>query len=416
MLQKGCPMEHATSEHQVVIVGGGIAGGSLAFALASTGHDVTVLEATEHFDDRVRGESIMPWGVREAQQLGVAPILEAAGAHTAGLWRRYGEGTPPRDVPVGLLIPGVAGSLNLHHPTACQALLDAAVRAGATVERGVTRVEVISGARPLITYRVGDEARRVDAAVVVGADGRGSAVRRAVGIELERQDADGFVAGLLVEGVEGAADHDAVCDHALGLFLLIHQGAGRARAYHVVPPALRTRYAGAGGAQQFLRDAAAVGGPVGAMMTSARAAGPCAAVPGTDTWTPTPYVDGVVLVGDAAGHNDPTAGCGLSIAMRDVRIVRDLIIAGAQRHADFESYGAERTERMRRLRLVADVINAGCVVSGPDRTQRRARLDAALSEMHPALFPLILGMYAGPETIPAELGDGTAAYDLLRAA
>ena len=359
---------------------------------------------------------MMPWGVREAQQLGVAPLLEAAGAHTAGLWRRYGEGAPPRDVPVGLLIPGVAGSLNLHHPTACQALLDAAARAAASVERGVADAKVIRGARPLVTYRVGDAVRRVDAAVVVGADGRGSAVRRAVGIELERQEADGFVAGLLVEGVRGAADHDAVCDHELGLFLLIHQGAGRARAYHVVPPELRTRYAGAGGAQQFLRDAAAIDGPIGAMMTTARAAGPCAAVAGTDTWTPAPYVDGVVLVGDAAGHNDPTAGCGLSIAMRDVRIVRDLIIEGAQRGADFESYGAERTERMRRLRLVADVINAGCVVPGPDRTQRRARLDAALSEMHPALFPLILGMYAGPEVIPAELSDGTAAHELLRAA
>jgi menaquinone-9 beta-reductase len=409
-------MESNTSERQVVIVGGGIAGGSLAFALASAGQDVLVLEATERFDDRVRGESMMPWGVREAQQLGVAPVLEAAGAHTARFWRRHGEGVPPRDVPVGLLVPGVAGSLNLHHPTACQAVLDAAIGAGASVERGVAAVEVAGGARPLVTYRVGDAHRRVTAALVVGADGRGSAVRRAVGIDLQRQEADGFVAGLLVDGVDGVADHDTVSDHELGLFLLIHQGGGRARAYHVVPPALRTRYAGVGGTEQFLRDAVAIDGPVGAMMAPARAVGPCAAVAGTDTWTPTPYVDGVVLVGDAAGHNDPTAGCGLSIAMRDARIVRDLILEGAQRDADFESYGAERTERMRRLRLVADVINAACVVPGPDRTQRRARLDAALSEMHPALFPLILGMYAGPEVIPAELDDGAGAFELLSTA
>ena len=54
-------MEQDTTEHQVVIVGGGIAGGALAFALASAGLDVLVLEATEHFDDRVRGEIIRPW-------------------------------------------------------------------------------------------------------------------------------------------------------------------------------------------------------------------------------------------------------------------------------------------------------------------------------------------------------------------
>lgn len=409
-------MTQRTETRQVVIVGGGIAGGSLAFALASAGHDVLVLEATEVFDDRVRGESMMPWGVHEAQQLGVASVLEAAGAHIAPLWRRYGEGAPPRDVPVGLLVPGVAGSLNLHHPTACHALLEAATGAGASVVRGVTDVDVTGGARPTVTYRVGSGHRRVAATVVVGADGRGSAVRRGAGIELERQEADGFVAGLLVEGVGGIADHDAVCDHDLGLFLLIHHGGGRARAYHVVPPTLRTRYAGEDGVQQFLQDAAAVGGPVGAMMRTARAAGPCAAVAGTDTWTPAPYVDGVVLVGDAAGHNDPTAGCGLSIAMRDARIVRDLIVAGAQRQADFESYGAERMERMRRLRLIADVINAACVAPGPDRSHRRALFDAALSEMHPGIFPLILGMYAGPDVIPAGFGDGITADELLRAA
>ncbi len=401
---------------QVVIVGGGIAGSSLAFSLARAGRDVVVLEASEHFDDRVRGESMMPWGVREAQNLGVASVLLAAGAHTAGLWRRYGEGSVPRDVPVGLLIPGVNGSLNLHHPTACQALLDAAVHAGATVQRGVVDVNILRGARPVVTYRHDDTQRQVSTSIVVGADGRGSAVRRAIGVKLERQEADGFVAGLLVEGIEGATDHDVVCDHDLGLLLLMHQCGGRARAYFVVLPALRSRYAGFDGAVQFLQDATAVDGAVGATMSTARAIGRCGAVAGTDTWTAAPYVDGVVLVGDAAGHNDPTAGCGLSIALRDVRIVRDLILDGAQRSADFDSYGAERMERMRRLRLVADLINTACVVPGPDRTLRRQRFDSALSEMHPTLFPLILGMYAGPEIIPADLCDGVAARQFLQAA
>ncbi len=409
-------MEHHTTERQVVVVGGGIAGGSLAYALATAGLDVLVLEATDHFDDRVRGESMMPWGVREAQKLGVAPVFLAAGAHTAGLWRRYAEGALPRDIPIGLLVPGVAGSLNLHHPTACQALLDAAVEAGATVQRGVAELDVVPGVRPLVTYRLDGNDRRVSATVVVGADGRGSAVRRAVGIGLERQEADGFVAGLLVEGLEGSADHDAVCDTDRGLFLLMHQGDGRARAYHVVAPDFRKRYTGSGGAEQFLLDAVDVGGPVGAMMATAAAAGRSAAVAGTDTWTATPFVDGVVLVGDAAGHNDPTVGCGLSIAMRDARIVRDLLIDGGHRSADFHSYGAERTERMRRLRTLADVVNAGCMVPGPDRTRRRHAFDAAITEMHPALFPMVLGMYAGPEVIPAELTDGRAAFELLRTA
>lgn len=46
----------------VVIVGGGIAGSSLAYALASEGRSVTVLESSVEYQDRVRGESMLPWG------------------------------------------------------------------------------------------------------------------------------------------------------------------------------------------------------------------------------------------------------------------------------------------------------------------------------------------------------------------
>ena len=46
----------------VVIVGGGIAGSSLAYALASAGRRVTVLESSVEYEDRVRGETVMPWG------------------------------------------------------------------------------------------------------------------------------------------------------------------------------------------------------------------------------------------------------------------------------------------------------------------------------------------------------------------
>ena len=53
-------------------------------------------------------------------------------------------------------------------------------------------------------------------------------------------------------------------------------------------------------------------------------------IPATTPGPQTPYVDGVVLIGDAAGHNDPIIGQGLSIALRDARIVRDLVLDGAR--------------------------------------------------------------------------------------
>ena len=78
----------------VVIVGGGIGGGALATALAGDGLDVIVLEASEVYEDRVRGESMLPWGVKEAKELGVEPALLEAGAKVAGTWFHYDQDTP----------------------------------------------------------------------------------------------------------------------------------------------------------------------------------------------------------------------------------------------------------------------------------------------------------------------------------
>lgn len=402
------PQLNAPSGADIVIVGGGIAGAALATTLARVGRQVLVLESTEVFRDRVRGESMMPWGVAEAQALGVVDLLHAAGAHIAPLWKRYSEGDAvARDLPVGRLIPGVGGSLNLHHPVACQALLDAAAQAGATVIRGVRNMVVVPGANPSLSYWHGDGEHAntvsIKASLVVGADGRGSAVRRCAGIVLQQQEATAYVAGLLLEGVAGPDGYDVVMEHDLGVCLLLRQGGGRARAYHIVPPEHRKRYAGDGGGARFLADAAAPGSPLAPVLTDARSIGPCGAVPGTDTWTDRPYADGVVLIGDAAGHNDPSVGCGLSIAMRDARVVRDLVLAGARRADDFTPYGAERLERMRRLRLIGDLIAAATVEAGGNRSTRRRHFAHAMATMDADIFPLVLGMFAGPETIPAHL-------------
>jgi 2-polyprenyl-6-methoxyphenol hydroxylase-like FAD-dependent oxidoreductase len=124
------------NQAEVVVIGGGIAGASLAYALASAGKDVAVLEASVKYEDRVRAEQMHPWGVKEARDLGVEQILLDAGGRVARLWRQYVEGAPaPGDLPVSMMVPGVEGTLNMRHPDACQALLDAAARAGARVEQ-----------------------------------------------------------------------------------------------------------------------------------------------------------------------------------------------------------------------------------------------------------------------------------------
>ena len=67
--------------YDIVTVGGGLGGAAIAIAMAKTGASVLVLESSSEFRDRVRGESLLPWGVGEAQELGIYDALVEAGAH-----------------------------------------------------------------------------------------------------------------------------------------------------------------------------------------------------------------------------------------------------------------------------------------------------------------------------------------------
>ena len=42
-----------------------------------------MLEASQEYEDKVRGESLLPWGVKEARELGVEKTLFDGGAHVA---------------------------------------------------------------------------------------------------------------------------------------------------------------------------------------------------------------------------------------------------------------------------------------------------------------------------------------------
>ena len=126
-----------------------------------------------------------------------------AGAHVTPVWKQYLEGAGAvGDIPMAMMVPDIPGSLNLRHPDACQALLDAATDAGATVVRGVRDVTLAGGSSPTVTYGTNGQATELRATLVVGADGRASTVRKQAGITLDRQEPMSYIAGLLVDDLE----------------------------------------------------------------------------------------------------------------------------------------------------------------------------------------------------------------------
>jgi flavin-dependent dehydrogenase len=62
----------------VIFVGGGIAGSSLAGVLARGGLGVLVVEKEPRFRDRVRGEATWPWGVSHALTAGLGELFAQA--------------------------------------------------------------------------------------------------------------------------------------------------------------------------------------------------------------------------------------------------------------------------------------------------------------------------------------------------
>ncbi|MEX2394734.1 MAG: FAD-dependent monooxygenase, partial [Actinomycetota bacterium] len=224
----------------------------------------------------------------------------------------------------------------------------------------------------------------------------------------------GMIAGLLVEPAEPLPDHDIVATEGDITLLSFLQPEGRTRLYILMRPEARGRYTGRDGASKFLAEARLRCLPMADALADGTAAGPCATYPGDDAWTAQPFTDGVVLIGDAAGYNNPIIGQGLSLSMRDVRIVSDALTDNDDWSADiFRPYAEERLERMRRVRLTAN-LGTKAFVGFPGDPEARMNFTAKRT-MDPVSMQGFLTVFAGPEMAPAEAFDEDAIGELLRA-
>jgi len=249
--------------------------------------------------------------------------------------------------------------------------------------------------------------------LVVGADGRDSAIRRQACIPLHATEPRLMGAGLLIED-PGRWPKDQVAIGTQGdlVFFILPQGAERMRLYLLYSIDQRRRFAGATAQRTFLDSFPFACLPESESIARATPPGPCAAYPMNDTWTDCPVGQGLVLIGDAAGYSDPNIAQGLSIAMRDVRILSELLLASPDWSPNaLRAYADERAERMRRLRFcnaVATTLRGDFGSEGRERRRRALRLMQA----EPALGLWRRAYLAGPESVPASAFDESV-YDRL---
>jgi 2-polyprenyl-6-methoxyphenol hydroxylase-like FAD-dependent oxidoreductase len=398
----GIALEHT----DIVIVGGGIGGCSLGAKLARSGLTTLILERENEYVDRVRGEWIAPWGVVELKALDLyEPLIEAGGHH---LKRSigYDELLSPAEAEANSfsldLIEGIPGPLTIEHVTLQHVALAQAQKYGAIVKRGVSSVEVTQGTNPRVRYSHEGKLCEHQCRLIVGADGRTSSVRRQIGLKLEEDPVDHLIAGLLVENAHSwPEDLQSIGKVGDIQYLIFPQGGGRVRLYVDYDITDRQRFSGEAGAATMLAAFDMPCVPNSKAIAGGTPCGPCRSNPSQDAWIDNPSVDGVILMGDAAGYNDPINGQGVSVACRDARMLADILMTHKDWHGGiFAPYLEERIERMRRLRQAARFTTLLNARFGPEAEAARVRARRRMMD-DPQLMMIMLTPIVGPEAIDA---------------
>ncbi len=380
----------------VLIVGGGLAGATLALILAKNGIDVIILEKEVEYRDRVRGEVLLPWGSVEAKALGIYDLLLSSCAREFEYEVDYleGEGTPPRDYRA--TTPHQTCGLAFHHPDMQRALANATVEAGARLWSGWQLQSLEGGPSSIAVAIHQSEKRNIKCKLVVGADGRESRTASLAGFTRERDPEQLFTAGLQMEGEAEVPPYlHFFLDNAKGRGAIWIQTKPKTFRTYLLhhKDALPRKLSGERDYETVMAHLRDIGVP-GEWLDATKPFGLFATFDGAHRWISRPFREGIVLAGDAAACSDPVWGNGLSRTLRDTRLLRDALLDDRDWHKAVSAYAEQHDNFFHRLRK-AEHLNAELYFSMGEEAARRRDRAWKLMENDPSLNPDVSGL--GPE-------------------
>lgn len=366
---------------QAIVVGGGPAGAATAWALASQGLDVIVLDKARFPRDKACAEYLSPQGSRILDAMGVLDTVEAAGAaQLAGMRVRSPDG--------GIIHGEFAAQhgftgfrdrgLALRRRHLDPILQTAARRAGASVRDGqsvdglITVGSTVTGVR----VRGSDGPSEIRAELVIGADGLRSGVARHLGLasRLPWPRRVAFVAHF--RDVTDIGAHGEMHVERDGYVGLADVGHGETNVAIVVPKVMARAAAGdsAGFMTRWLQDHPQLADRFAAATRTSpvMVTGPFA------SHARRGYAPGVALVGDAADFFDPFTGEGIYAALRGGELLGEFAAAAIRAASPRESlralqaYETARIAEFRSKWMVERAI--GAAVASPLLMNHAARV------------------------------------------
>ena len=351
---------------EVIVAGGGVVGATTALALAQTGVSVALVDAAPlpdaigAFDGRASALAAGPFRIFSALGLEakVAPHAQAIRRMAVTDGDDPGAAAALRNAPSLMFDAadtGGDGPLGwLIENRRLRVALTGALKAAGVTIVAPTRVAGLTVEGPRATLSLQD-GRTLTADLVVGAEGRESAVRKAAGIGVSGwgYGRSGVVATVRLERPhEGVAYQHFLPGGPLAVLPMTADEAGRDRASLV----WTERPAAAEALAAFSDEAftALLTRRFGDILGAAEPVGPRFAHPLALQLAEAMTAPRVVLAGDAAQVIHPLAGQGLNLGLKDAAALAETIIDARRLGEDIGSAAVlERYARWRRFDRIA---------------------------------------------------------------